>query len=656
MKVFTVFFTVLAAVAGQTGQATDFWWTASGTSSAPGPAASAHAFCGALGESAELMLWAETDAAATLENFSLNIVSTNDVVLEFTEVSVYNPGEASGGGRFEFILDSTPSPGFPTIDIDSAPDRIDGVTGFTISGGYDGWNASNPDDTSQLNPAWLVGSVAFDLTAAGATTLQLEVGDNGINNVGQSVSAHVAAMYDASVTVHGTPADFDVDGDVDGDDVAVWESGFGLRSGADCDDGDADVDGDVDGNDYLAVQRELTAPPALAALQATPEPTAGALLLTGLLATLASRGRRRGKVLVILLVGVVWGFVAGGTAVAQNFTEWNTGAGSWSNPQNWSPPIVPSVQQAFDSARIDNGGAVMINNQVADIRSLELLNGQLTFEGGLGLGVFEQAIVGSGGSLRLSEEASISAGDGLLLLGGNLLGNGRVEGDVLNRGAIAPGNQSDITGKLTIEGDYTQGEEGILFFQIEGIDPDDHDQIAIAGSGVLGGSIIVDFTQLDGFPNGGELQLMSAGGGFQGQFASYQMVGLGLSQCFALDADDFTVRADLAFDPGDMNLDGLVDGDDLPLFALALADKDAYRDEIINSHSLYVDVVCLGDVSANGLFDFDDIDDFATAAGLAVPAVAEAVRAAFNPVPEPTTTAILALVTFGWAGRRPRRN
>ena len=47
-------------------------------------------------------------------------------------------------------------------------------------------------------------------------------------------------------------ADFDEDGDVDGDDLAEWRMGFGIDCTADHMDGDADADQDVDGADFLA--------------------------------------------------------------------------------------------------------------------------------------------------------------------------------------------------------------------------------------------------------------------------------------------------------------------------------------------------------------------------------------------------------------------
>ena len=85
-----------------------------------------------------------------------------------------------------------------------------------------------------------------------------------------------------------SPADFDKDGDVDGDDLAIWSAVVG--SGADA---DADQDGDSDGHDYLIWQREF-APPgvgASAGAAAVPEPTGLIYLFIGMPAVL-SRSRR----------------------------------------------------------------------------------------------------------------------------------------------------------------------------------------------------------------------------------------------------------------------------------------------------------------------------------------------------------------------------
>jgi T5SS/PEP-CTERM-associated repeat protein len=68
-------------------------------------------------------------------------------------------------------------------------------------------------------------------------------------------------------------ADFDRDGDVDGDDLTQWQGDFGVNGLSDADD-----DGDSDGADLLAWQWQVgSGAPAIAAADAVPEP--GALTL-----------------------------------------------------------------------------------------------------------------------------------------------------------------------------------------------------------------------------------------------------------------------------------------------------------------------------------------------------------------------------------------
>lgn len=91
-------------------------------------------------------------------------------------------------------------------------------------------------------------------------------------------------------------ADFDSDCDVDNDDLATWEAGYGLDGGAVKTDGDANNDGVVDGLDFLEWQIEYgvgidpVAP--LAAAAAVPEP-ASILLFAGLSTAICMRRRRK---------------------------------------------------------------------------------------------------------------------------------------------------------------------------------------------------------------------------------------------------------------------------------------------------------------------------------------------------------------------------
>jgi hypothetical protein len=85
-------------------------------------------------------------------------------------------------------------------------------------------------------------------------------------------------------------ADFDNDGNVDGDDLTVWKNSFGAPGA------DANGDGVSDGADFLAWQREFglgVAPAASSlALLAVPEPGSAALASLGVATLLMTRRRR----------------------------------------------------------------------------------------------------------------------------------------------------------------------------------------------------------------------------------------------------------------------------------------------------------------------------------------------------------------------------
>ena len=80
------------------------------------------------------------------------------------------------------------------------------------------------------------------------------------------------------------PADFDGDGDVDGDDLAEWSLGFGTMN-AIWTDGDADGDADVDGSDFLQWQRGLSQGTGIETFSSSvvPEPSASSLAMLFLL-------------------------------------------------------------------------------------------------------------------------------------------------------------------------------------------------------------------------------------------------------------------------------------------------------------------------------------------------------------------------------------
>jgi sugar lactone lactonase YvrE len=90
----------------------------------------------------------------------------------------------------------------------------------------------------------------------------------GDPNAGFSEATGLLTIFDA--------ADFDTDGDVDDNDLGVWESAYGVNGEA-----DADFDGDSDGDDFLIWQRQYTGDlsPLASPATAVPEPASGLLAL-----------------------------------------------------------------------------------------------------------------------------------------------------------------------------------------------------------------------------------------------------------------------------------------------------------------------------------------------------------------------------------------
>jgi len=92
-------------------------------------------------------------------------------------------------------------------------------------------------------------------------------------------------LYELELSVFST-ADFDLDGDVDDADLAIWETAFGVNAL-----GDADNDGNSNGSDFLLWQQQYTGPLGLVSSPtAVPEPSTGIILVFGIAALSFRRG------------------------------------------------------------------------------------------------------------------------------------------------------------------------------------------------------------------------------------------------------------------------------------------------------------------------------------------------------------------------------
>ena len=77
------------------------------------------------------------------------------------------------------------------------------------------------------------------------------------------------------------PADLDLDGDADGNDFLIWQTGFDpMTSGAIFTDGDANFDGNVDDDDMVIWESFFGQSAPLQYVTLAPEPSSAALMAT----------------------------------------------------------------------------------------------------------------------------------------------------------------------------------------------------------------------------------------------------------------------------------------------------------------------------------------------------------------------------------------
>ncbi len=118
-------------------------------------------------------------------------------------------------------------------------------------------------------------------------------GEDSVGNlyfvkIGTTVTNTTTGAIYKLVTDAVVPGDFDGDGEVDGEDLVIWQEGYGTNSDAEATDGDADGDADVDGRDFLVWQRNfgmrsIDVEPLTSSPVIIPEPATISLIGLGLL-------------------------------------------------------------------------------------------------------------------------------------------------------------------------------------------------------------------------------------------------------------------------------------------------------------------------------------------------------------------------------------
>ncbi len=208
----------------------------------------------------------QAEDGATIGADLLNEGTVSPGTLDVVDVGLLNLGgdfTQALTGQLEIDLSGTGAGFFDTLAVTDLA-SLDGTLDVSLLAGFDP----------------VVGDSFEILTAGGGVagtfdTLLFPALDPGEF----MIISYGANSVTLSIVDQGFEADFDKDGDVDEDDLAEWEEGFGMPALATMSDGDADMDGDVDLADLMIWQQQFGSQVGgLVGVAVVPEPSAPLLL------------------------------------------------------------------------------------------------------------------------------------------------------------------------------------------------------------------------------------------------------------------------------------------------------------------------------------------------------------------------------------------
>lgn len=180
-----------------------------------------------------------------------------------------------------------------------------------------------------------------------------------------------------------------------------------------------------------------------------------------------------------------WGsdWVAGGTIIMSNgaaFHNYGTFNANNSSMMSGAAPAVFHNHSSGTFHKFKSGTTTTMNIDFANEGKIEVNSGKLIFSKAL--------TTGDGTVIELSPGGAYQ-GDLTLAEGASLVGSGTLDGDLVNAGTVSPGTSP---GGITITGDYTQEETGVLSIELAGTEPaSEYDQLHVTGSAVLAGTLDV---------------------------------------------------------------------------------------------------------------------------------------------------------------------
>ncbi len=202
---------------------------------------------------------------------------------------------------------------------------------------------------------------------------------------------------------------------------------------------------------------------------------------------------------------------------------------------------------------------------------------------------------------------TLSAGS-INLQGGTLAGTGAVSGPVTSSGTVSPGAS---VGTLSVAGAYQQTASGILDVQLAGLTPGtEYDRLIVSGSATLGGTLRVQIVE-PFLPQVGDSFVVLLCASRTGTFMIHDAdclhpAGKRFRVTYGPSSVTVTVMA-ASMDLADMDCDCVLSPDDFSAFALALVNPAAYA----SAHPSCS--ILRGDMNGDGLVNGDDLQGFVSA-------------------------------------------
>ncbi len=231
--------------------------------------------------------WDNREGSFQFENPSN--VGFTDPVAEYDHTNVVSDPPTNIGNRAITVGEVARGTGFPGLDgqllLGDFPTGLIfllDVDNDALDGGQDGLVELQLLDSSG-EPVRLLELIRSARLARGLPSTSRADLRFGINTPGEVYITNKRDSIIRRLVVNATPGDFNGDGHVNADDLAIWKTQFGLSSGAMAKDGDADDDFDVDGADFLRWQQQFSGGTgtALSPDRAIPEPSIWLLAFVG---------------------------------------------------------------------------------------------------------------------------------------------------------------------------------------------------------------------------------------------------------------------------------------------------------------------------------------------------------------------------------------